>query len=349
VIRNGAPGTWRPGRARAGSADMAGAGPVPEESPDRAAGTMEFIGVSTSDSFIMRLFPLWAGELGLAGARLVGRDLPLHAEPGRYRETVERLRDHPLTAGALVTTHKVDLLAATRDLFDELDPWAELCNEVSCISKRDGRLRGHAKDPITAGRTLEALLGPGYFGRTGAEGLCFGAGGAGLAITVYLLSRPAQSDRPRRLIVTETRPERLTELRSVHDRLGGPPPGTTVEYLPVNGPGIGAELLAGLTDGSLVVNATGMGKDRPGSPIGEDARFPEGAVVWELNYRGPLDFLAQARRQAADRRLLVEDGWRYFLHGWSEHIAEVFRLDLTPERFARLRQVAETLGTPAGG
>jgi len=92
-----------------------------------------------------------------------------------------------------------------------------------------------------------------------------------------------------------------------------------------------------------------MGKDRPGSPIGDDARFPEGAVVWELNYRGPLDFLAQARRQAADRRLLVEDGWRYFLHGWSEHIAEVFRLDLTPERFERLRQVAETLGTPAGG
>jgi shikimate dehydrogenase len=75
---------------------------------------------------------------------------------------------------------------------------------------------------------------------------------------------------------------------------------------------------------SLVVNATGMGKDLPGSPLGPDARLPEQAVVWELNYRGELDFLRQARAQAAERRLTVEDGWTYFIHGWTAVIEEVF-------------------------
>ena len=50
---------------------------------------------------------------------------------------------------------------------------------------------------------------------------------------------------------------------------------------------------------SLVVNATGMGKDRPGSPLRAGAAFPERSAVWELNYRGELEFLRQARAQAA--------------------------------------------------
>jgi len=51
--------------------------------------------------------------------------------------------------------------------------YARLCGEVSCIAKRDGRLRGWAKDPISAGRTLGSILGRGYFGRVGGEVLCF--------------------------------------------------------------------------------------------------------------------------------------------------------------------------------
>jgi shikimate dehydrogenase len=64
--------------------------------------------------------------------------------------------------------------------------------------------------------------------------------------------------------------------------------------------------------------------------------------VWELNYRGDLRFLAQARRQQDERRLEIHDGWRYFLHGWSEVIAEVFHLELTPERFDRLAETADS-------
>jgi shikimate 5-dehydrogenase len=84
-----------------------------------------------------------------------------------------------------------------------------------------------------------------------------------------------------------------------------------------------------LPPGSLVVNGTGMGKDIPGSPISDLATFPEHGLVWELNYRGELDFLRQARQQEAVRGLTVEDGWRYFIHGWTAAIEEVFHLEIT--------------------
>jgi seryl-tRNA synthetase len=43
-------------------------------------------------------------------------------------------RAAPLSMGALVTTHKIDLLDAAYEMFDCLDPNAELCGEVSSIS-----------------------------------------------------------------------------------------------------------------------------------------------------------------------------------------------------------------------
>ena len=135
--------------------------------------------------------------------------------------------------------------------------------------------------------------------------------------------------------------ESLDALRKVHDRLGRS--STEVEYVENANSAENDELLAGLPPGSLVVNATGMGKDVPGSPVTVSARFPERGVVWELNYRGELDFLRQARRQQRTRDLKVEDGWLYFLHGWSEVIAEVFHVELTPERFRLLSAEAETI------
>jgi shikimate 5-dehydrogenase len=93
----------------------------------------------------------------------------------------------------------------------------------------------------------------------------------------------------------------------------------------------------------MVINATGMGKDRPGSPVTDKGLFPVNGLVWELNYRGELGFLRQAERQAESRNLTVEDGWVYFLHGWSQVIAEAFHLDLTPELFAKLDEAASTI------
>ncbi len=285
--------------------------------------TMYFIGVTTGQSSIMSVFPRWAAHLGLGPAVMRGIDLPLGAPAAAYRAAVDFIRHDPLSLGALVTTHKIDLLRAARDLFDGLDPHAERLHEVSCLSKRDGRLLGHAKDPISAGLALDGLVPGGHFAAAGAACLCLGAGGAGTALTWHLLRPERGPDRPSRLVVADTRRERLEELRRVHAGAE-----IMVETVHVTGGDDCDRLMAALPPGSLVVNATGLGKDRPGSPISDAAPFPEHGYVWELNYRGALVFLDQARRQQASRTLTIADGWTYFLHGWQRAIAEVFAIDI---------------------
>ena len=104
-------------------------------------------------------------------------------------------------------------------------------------------------------------------------------------------------------------------------------------------------LLAGLPEGSVVINATGMGKDRPGSPITGDGRFPRSGVAWELNYRGELDFLHQALAQKARQQLIVEDGWLYFLHGWTQAISRVLHIEIDRTTFDRLGEIAHSTRT----
>jgi shikimate dehydrogenase len=301
-------------------------------------GTLVFIGVDTRGSSIMRLFPRWAEILDL-DARIEGWDIRLGAEAATYRDTVRRLAGDLGVAGALVTSHKLDVYRHAGSLFDELDRYAHLCREVSCISRRDGRLLGHAKDPITAGLAMEDLLGSGRRLDGTAQVLCLGAGGAGTAITVRLLeAEPA----PGRIVVADKDPGRLATLREICAglRAGG------VELVRVRGAEDADALLVALPEGSLVVNATGMGKDVPGSPLSGRARFPVGAVVWDLNYRGDLGFLRQAREQAGAHGLELHDGWRYFLHGWSQHIAQVYGVELAPLMFEQLAEAAESLRQP---
>lgn len=287
--------------------------------------TLHFIGVTTGQSSIMRVFPAWAEHLGLGGAAISGIDLPLHAEPALYREAVAFIRDDPLSRGALVTTHKLDLYAAARDLFDEIDPLAKLTGETSCLSKRDGRLTAHAKDPISSGLAIDGFLAPDHFAATGGEALLIGAGGAAIAIAWHLMA--GRADRPARIVVTDRDAHRLDEIRRIRVEIGGAVPAETVLAADA---AANDRALAGLPPHSLVVNATGLGKDRPGSPLTDAARFPEKAVAWELNYRGDLLFLAQARAQAEARGLTLEDGWTYFIHGWTQVIAEVFGVAIPP-------------------
>ena len=295
---------------------------------------MLFIGVSTSGSSIFELFPRWAEILGI-DASIEGYDVQLGAPPDAFREAVEHIAGDPSAPGALVTTHKIDVYRHAGELFEKLDTNARLCREISCISKRNGALVGHAKDPITAGRTLSEFLPRDHWAR-GAHVLCLGAGGAGTAIALHLAGgEPA----PKEVVATDTDAGRLETLRSALGELGA---SSKVRLEHVSSVEENDMLLEGLPPRSLVVNATGLGKDAPGSPVSDGAVFPENGLVWELNYRGDLRFCAQARRQQDDRRLEIHDGWRYFLHGWSEVIAEVFHLELTPERFDQLAEAAES-------
>ncbi|MGH6862330.1 MAG: shikimate dehydrogenase, partial [Phyllobacterium sp.] len=145
--------------------------------------TLYFIGVTTGKSSIMKVFPEWARYLGLDNAAIKGIDFKLHDDPAAYRRAVEFIRDDPLSLGALVTTHKIDLFHACTDLFDVVDPHARLMDETSCISKRDGKLICHAKDPISSGLSIDGFLGEDYFARTGADLFSMGAGGSTIAIT----------------------------------------------------------------------------------------------------------------------------------------------------------------------
>jgi shikimate 5-dehydrogenase len=300
---------------------------------------MYFIGVTTGSSSIQRIFPIWAAELGL-DAQLVGIDLPLHAPAAQYRQVTRFIRSDPNSAGALVTTHKIDLYQAAGELFDRRDPLAELMGEVSSISKRAGELWCHAKDPISAGHALDAITPPGYWAaHPGAEIYCLGAGGSAIAISWYL-SRPERgADRPAKIVVSNRSAPRLDALGALWPKLATDTP---LELNLCPAPGQNDAVVAAAAPGSLVVNASGLGKDAPGSPLTDEAVLPQDGIVWDLNYRGDLVFLDQARAQSDERRLAVHDGWVYFLHGWTQVIQEVFHIEIPPAgpKFDRLSTLA---------
>ena len=261
----------------------------------RSVPTMYFVGVTTGKSSIMKVFPKWSDVLGI-GAHIVGYDCPIHGPAEDYLAIVRHIKADPLSMGALVTTHKIDLLTATRYEFDYLDPYALLCGEISSISKRHGTLRGHAKDPISSGLSLEAFVPRGHWGRTGGHVLCLGAGGSAVAISVYLAGLADKADRPQKFIAVNRSPGRLDALREIVRQLNTD---IEFEYILNEDPVENDAIMAQLPAGSMVINATGMGKDRPGSPVTNDAIWPQDGLVWELNYRGELDFMHQARESGA--------------------------------------------------
>jgi shikimate 5-dehydrogenase len=278
--------------------------------------------------------------LGRPEVQLKGIDCRIHDEPARYRQIVSEIKHDPQALGGLITTHKVDLLDAARDLIDHLDPHAQLCDEVSCLAKRNGDLWGYAVDPVADGRALDALTGPAYFAEKRAEVLCLGAGGAAVAVALHLLEKPAAADRPARFTFVDIDADRLARVAALFAKL---PATIPFRYLHQQLAPENDQLLAYLPAGSIVINATGMGKDRPGSPLTAAAPFPINGIAWELNYRGALPFLHQARAQQADRNLTVADGWVAFLHGWTGVIAKVLDCEIDEPTFGRLAAIAAEL------
>jgi shikimate dehydrogenase len=284
--------------------------------------TFYFIGVTTTRSSIMKVFPAWAAHLGL-DVRISGIDCKWHDTRERYRDVVHFLKSERYAVGGLVTTHKIDILDSARDMFDGLGEYARTLGEISSISKRDGRLWGHAKDPITSGLSLESFLPHGHW-ESGAALCLLGAGGSSLAMTVHCMEqRPG--NRPARIVVTNRSKPRLESMKKIHDGIN---PGIPVEYHFCPEPRDNDAVVGALPAGSVVANATGLGKDAPGSPLTDDAVFPDHGWAWDFNYRGDLVFLDQARSQQDERSLGVEDGWVYFIHGWTRVMAEVFHIDI---------------------
>jgi shikimate dehydrogenase len=274
--------------------------------------TIWFVGVSTGQSLVHRAMPRWRALLGLGSdVSVVGRDVPVGASAGTFRALLDSLARDPSALGAVVTTHKLALFEAGSDMFAGIDELAVACGEVNAVRRTAGGLLGFARDPVSVGRIADRIWS------AADDCLCLGAGGTAVALGRHLLARPA----PPRLTFADTRAAAADHLRdvlgdSVTTVVGGGPWDSVVEAAP---------------PGSLVVNATGMGKDRPGSPLTPAARFPSGAVVWELNYRGDLPLLAQAAAQG----VAVHDGWSLFCQGWAAALAAVLDVDdpLLGDRF----------------
>lgn len=299
--------------------------------------TMYFIGVTTTKSSIMKVFPQWAKALKI-DAVMVGIDIKIHAEPDVYREIVHFIKNDPLSIGALVTTHKIDLYNATKDMFEYMGPLAQKFGELSSISKQGDRLCGHAKDPITSGLSLQEFVPDNYFKDTDAEVFIMGAGGSAISMGYHLMQDKFKGNYPKKIVIANRSQPRLTEIEKIYKKLD--PGGIEFEYYLTPDAGQNDEVLKSLGEYSIIINATGLGKDRPGSPLTDDAIFPRNAIVWEINYRGDLRFMHQALEQQKQQNLQVEDGWKYFIYGWTSVISEVFHIPIEGETLKLCDDVA---------
>ena len=301
--------------------------------------TMYFIGVTTGSSSIMKVFPEWAQALGLKDAVLKGIDIGIHADPQEYIDVVNFIKNDPLSYGALVTTHKLDLYAAAHDLFEYSDPYAEMFHELSSISKRDGKLRAHAKDPISCGLALEEFVPKNYWKDNPEAGvLIMGAGGSAISMCSYFMRDEFAGNYPAKIVVANRSKPRLKEIEEINAKLD--PFGIEFAYYLTPEPGQNDVVCEKMPEGSLIINATGLGKDRPGSPLTDACKFPKKSLVWEINYRGDLRFMHQAEEQQKERNLVIEDGWMYFIYGWTQVIAEVFDVPIEGEVLKNLDQIA---------
>ena len=295
-----------------------------------------FVGISTGGSLAHRAFPRWMELLG-ADAVLESADLAPGSGERAYRELVRRIRDDDGILGAVITSHKLAVHRAARDLLAPGDPYVDALGEVNAIAGATA----HARDPLAVAAVLPRITG----GTVPPEVLCLGGGGAGLAVVVSLLWERAGSALlpraavPRRVVVTDARAARVADVQARLRAL--PPTGAAVTV-------VGAERNAGelarLGERALVVNATGLGKDAPGSPLPPGARFPAPAVAWDANYRGELAFLREAGAQPGVR---AHDGWTYFVHGWAQALAPILGLRVDEALVGAMAEVAAPLRSAA--
>lgn len=303
--------------------------------------TIYFIGVTTGQSSIMKVYPRWAKEaLGLEDTVIKGIDLEIHGSVEDYRAVVDFIKNDPLSMGALVTTHKIDLYNATKDMFEYLDPYAKMFGELSSISKKNGGLEGYAKDPISSGLSLDSFVPENYWNKLSGELFIMGAGGSAIAICSHLLNPKNGTNIPSKVVIANRSLPRLEEIERIMKEIN---PDVPAEFYLTPDAKDNDNILEKIKPYSLIINATGLGKDRPGSPLTDACVYPTGSLVWELNYRGELTFMKQAQAQAEEKNLLIEDGWTYFIHGWTQVVAEVFHIDITGSVFAACEKIAREM------
>ena len=159
-------------------------------------------------------------------------------------------------------------------------------------------------------------------------------------MSLYLTQEKFGENVPKRITLANRSLPRLASAKRILDGLN---PKVVFNYKHCPEPTGNDALIAALPPYSLVVNATGLGKDAPGSPTTDAVRYPEHSLVWEINYRGDLIFMRQAQAQAEERNLHVEDGWVYFIQGWTQVVAEVFDVRIEGEVLEQMSDIAMSM------
>lgn len=286
--------------------------------------TVWFLGVSTAGSLIHEAMPRWGDVLGRPLA-VRGVDLALRASPRDYRLFCADLAASD-AVGAVITSHKAEMYGSASPQFGQVDATADLTGEINAIRRSGAALLGWARDPVSVGRVVDRI-----WPESGRELVCLGAGGTAIALVTHVAWRPA---RPAMVTVCEIVDKQLERMRAFLRRLRSDVPIQLVLGQPDTD---WNESIGRASRGALVVNATGLGKDVTGAPISDQARFPSDGVIWDLNYRGDLQFLAIARHRQRVDRLGIHDGWRLFCHGWAAALTPILDLPDEPDladRFA---------------
>lgn len=278
-----------------------------------------FLGVSTTKSSVNAAFPRWMDEFDLK-ADLVNVDLDLDSDENHYIEFCENLKDIK-TVGSLVTSHKANLYRHCSDRFDQLSDDSRLLQEISSIrfDAENMTLSAHNTDIEACMRTLLKLTTENQQWVNGDRSIVvLGAGGSGLSI---LIAASRSIKNHQKCVISDVSAARIKVAKEVLH--------TNRMVVDVEDGSINDQIVEDAGRAPLVINATGMGKDLPGSPVNDVRCFPANSTFWELNYRGERPLYHALERRANLNGLRIEDGWEFFLDGWINNIRYAF--NLTPE------------------
>ncbi len=291
-----------------------------------------FVGVTTRSSAVVGLFRAWCDILGVNWT-LVHWDLAVDSPPNAYDRIVADFRSLDVLGG-LVTTHKANLFSSKWRAFDLLEPLSTILNEIGVVFKREGELCGGVSDVESGSVILASLTSSKVWLEGNRHAYILGAGGAGLAALWNLGYRGV--GEAKQITIVDPDPYR----REMAKRISSDSSFLCHVTVTAGVDGQADECINGSEHGSLVINATGLGKDRAGSPVSSEFVFPCAATVWDFNYRGELEFLKLAESQAALRGLVIHDGFDYFACGWSFVMSRVAGRPWSLEVFSQFLSVA---------
>lgn len=293
------------------------------EKTNEALNKMLFVGVTTTQSIINQIFPRWM-ELLKSNFILECYDIDLLAAPEAYRICVNKIKTNYNIKGALVTTHKIPLYGASSDLFDKIHTSSKTFEEIGCIYKRNNQLIGEATDVITVKNAFNDIwFEYDYNNKKHIQVCILGCGGAGIALGFAILSLNYLNIE--KILMIDNNSIRLEKARNSLSKFDR---NSIIVYSKSNSIYDNDILVSSMKENAIIVNATGLGKDLPGAPISENVIFPNGGCIWEYNYRGDLKFMDIAKEQKDSKNLAIEDGFNYFIYGWTTVISRVLDIDI---------------------